>query len=148
MNRNNIDPVTTIAIVNYENNSANLTEWIYHNKEILTMHKFIAVNPTADLLEGILQKKINCLPFGSMGGYHELARLISSNEIDLVIFFGNAENADELDSGINELLPLAAEKNIPVACNQSSADLILSAISNNHVNKHKLINVEGVAMVV
>jgi methylglyoxal synthase len=116
-----------IALIAHDNMKKNLLDWAVYNKGNLIKHELWATGTTGQLLQEVIETKINKLKSGPLGGDQQIGAKIVDGEIDMVIFFWDALESQPHDPDIKALLRLAVVWNIPVACNRSSADFMISS---------------------
>ena len=124
-------PSKNIAFVVNDNKKSELIEWSYFNKELLLPHEIIATGAAGNILEGTLNKKINKLLSGPLGGYGQLAEMVTDGKIDAVIFFGTSGETQVRTNELDNLIETALLKNIIVAGNRTSADFVLTSFLMN-----------------
>jgi methylglyoxal synthase len=116
-----------VALVAHDNKKEELFEWAKVNCKSLAEHSLYATGGTGQLLESRLGLNVTHLESGPLGGDQQIGSRISEGQIDFVIFFSDPLEPQPHDADVKALLRIAMVWNIPVACNQASADFIISS---------------------
>jgi methylglyoxal synthase len=116
-----------IALIAHDNKKADLLEWVKFNRGTLLKHELYATGTTGKIVEKELGSKITILQSGPLGGDQQIGARIAEGTIDFLIFFWDPLEPLPHDPDIRALLRLAVVWNIPVACNRTSADFLISS---------------------
>ncbi|MBO8131173.1 MAG: methylglyoxal synthase [Candidatus Marinimicrobia bacterium] len=127
----------TIGLVAHDNRKKDLVEWFNFNIETLIRHKFVCTGTTGTLLKKEVEKrfgsnfnfedKFTILKSGPLGGDQQLGSMIAEGKINILIFLWDPMEPMPHDVDVKALLRLATLYNIPIACNRSTADFIISS---------------------
>ena len=128
----------TIALIAHDRRKADMVEWVEYNANILLNNQIVATGTTGQLIETTLQnyfqvntqkedffvdKKLS----GPMGGDAEIAAMVVNGQIDFCVFLIDDLNSNPHEADIQMLLRQCRVHNVPVACNRSTADFIISS---------------------
>lgn len=117
-----------IALVAHDNCKKDLAEWVEFNKGTLSEHRLICTGTTGKLVKNIVEDgDVTLLKSGPLGGDQQLGAMITNGEIDVLIFFWDPMQPQPHDVDIKALLRITVLYNIPVACNRSTADFLISS---------------------
>jgi methylglyoxal synthase len=128
--------IKNIALVAHDNRKKDLIEWIEWNYASIIEHKLICTGTTGAMVEHALKKNlkkeatdfhITKLKSGPLGGDQQLGALITEGKVDVVVFLWDPMQPQPHDVDVKALLRIAVLYNVPIACNRSTADFIISS---------------------
>jgi methylglyoxal synthase len=122
-----MEQIKKIALIAHDNMKSDLVEWSRYNKELLARHRVYATGTTGEILEKELGFGITKLQSGPLGGDQQIGAKIADGEIDFLIFFWDPLESLPHDPDVKALLRMAVVWNIPIACNRTSADFLISS---------------------
>src|SRR5213593_3216035 len=110
-----MSPRKRIALIAHDNRKHDLLDWARYNRGTLGRHELYATGTTGTLLESAL------------GLDQQVGAGIAEGRIDFVIFFWDPLEPHPHDVDVKALLRIAVVYNVPIACNRSTADFVLSS---------------------
>ena len=134
-----MEKIKNLALVAHDNRKADLIQWVELNFDSIMQHKLICTGTTGAMIEESLKKKlskekrsilstsITILKSGPLEGDQQLGALIVEGKVDAVIFLWDPMQAQPHDVDVKALLRIAVVYNVPMACNRSTADFLISS---------------------
>lgn len=137
-----------IALVAHDSCKREMVDWVEANKNILALHEIIATGTTGRLVEEALNNEVSerekvCvrkLKSGPLGGDQQLGAFIADGTIDMVVFFWDPMTQQPHDVDVKALLRITVLYNVPMACNRTTADYLISSplfADENYQRKEK-----------
>ena len=120
-------PRPIIALVAHDRRKEEMVEWALFNRGTLSSCTIYATRTTGLTLQSALERPMHLLLSGPMGGDSQLGSLIAEGRIDAVFFFWDPLTPQPHDVDVKALLRLAVLYDVPIACNRSSADHVISS---------------------
>ena len=125
----------TVALVAHDNKKKDLLEWAKFNRDTLGLFRLVATGTTGGLLENELGLTVHKLMSGPLGGDQQIGAQIAERLIDVVIFFWDPLEPHPHDVDVKALLRIAVVYNIPIACNRTTADHVISSpLMTSHID--------------
>jgi methylglyoxal synthase len=116
-----------IALIAHDNKKKDLIEWAVYNKAALAKHTLVATGTTGKLVEEALDQPVKKLLSGPLGGDQQIGAMIATGDIDVIFFFFDPMEAQPHDSDVKALLRLAVAWNLPMACDRTTADFLMTS---------------------
>ena len=116
-----------IAIVAHDHKKDDLIDWAVYNRSVLIKPELYGTGTTGKMVSDALGVPVTRMLSGPLGGDMQIGALIAEGKIDALIFFWDPMEAQPHDPDIKALLRLGVVWNIPLACNRSSADFLLTS---------------------
>ena len=105
---------------------------------ILSRHNLCATGTTGRLVSEATGLQITRYMSGVQGGNQQIAARISCNEIDLVLFFRDPQV--EYDQFENDMFRLCDTRNIPVAPNIATAEVLIHGLERGDLDWRTIVN--------
>ena len=107
-------PNRNVALVAHDNKKKELVAWAQENQALFESLGIFATGTTGKLIEQGLNRSVQKLLSGPLGGDQQIGAKIAEGEIDLLIFFWDPLEPQPHDPDIKALLRIAALYNIPL----------------------------------
>ena len=101
------------------------------HKDVLAKHQLFATGTTGTLIMGETGLPINRMKSGPLGGDQQIGSMVADNGLDLLIFLRDPLTAQPPEPDVSALLRLCDVHNIPLATNRKTAEILLTALSND-----------------
>lgn len=116
-----------IALIAHDNKKQELIDWVEYNKGVLARHELFGTGTTGNLIESATGLEVTKLRSGPMGGDLQIGSMVADEKIGVVIFFWDPMEAQPHDPDIKALLRICVVWNIPIACDRSTADFLITS---------------------
>ena len=119
-----------VALIAHDGKKAEMVSFILHNKAYLNDASLFATGTTGTHIEDA-GFKVTKLLSGPLGGDAQIATLVATSEIDVVIFFRDPLDKHPHEPDVQMLMRQCDVHNIPLATNPAAAKLLLIGLQNS-----------------
>ncbi|MGL4421249.1 MAG: methylglyoxal synthase [Gemmataceae bacterium] len=116
-----------IALVAHDRKKPELLAWARRHHAVLAPHELFGTGTTGQLLETELRLPFHKFLSGPLGGDQQLGAAIAEGRIDVLIFFWDPLAAQPHEPDVRALLRMAVVWDVPVACEPTSATMIVTS---------------------
>lgn len=138
-----MEKVKNIVLIAHDNRKKDLLEWVIFNRGTLSRHRLFATGTTGKIIQEKADLPVHRFISGPLGGDQQIGAKIVSGEIDFMVFFWDPLTAQPHDPDVKALLRIAVLYNVPMACNRSSADFVISSSLMDEPYNRVLVDYES-----
>jgi methylglyoxal synthase len=116
-----------MVLVAHDAKKKSMVEWVAYNKETLKEFEIWATESTGRMVMKENGLPVNLLLSGPLGGDAQVGTMTAEGKVDVIIFFWDPLTPQPHDVDVKTLLRLAVLYDVPIACNRSTADFLISS---------------------
>ncbi|HVA36183.1 MAG TPA: methylglyoxal synthase [Candidatus Dormibacteraeota bacterium] len=131
-----------VALIAHDGRKEEMAQWAAFNSGTLGVCRLFATATTGRVVQQHLDMPLDLLLSGPLGGDAQVGAMIAEHRIDVIFFFWDPLMPQPHDVDVKMLLRLAVLHDIPIACNRSSADLLISSPLFKDVEYHRTLKRE------
>ncbi len=117
-----------IALIAHDRKKKDMVGLVGEYKEHLAKHFLVGTGNTGKLIVKEHGLKVKVMASGPLGGDQQIGSMVTTGEVDTVIFLRDPLTAQPHEPDISALMRVCDVHSVPLATNLSSARLILDAI--------------------
>ncbi|MSS62084.1 methylglyoxal synthase [Fusobacterium sp. FSA-380-WT-2B] len=117
-----------IALIAHDNMKNDLVEFTKKHVDFFKKYPLVATGTTGKRIAEATGLEIHRYQSGPIGGDQQIGADIAMNEMEVVFFFRDPLTAQPHEPDISALIRLADVHKIPIATNQSTAELLVTAL--------------------
>ena len=116
-----------LALIAHDMKKDLMVSWAQTHRDELKSCQITATGTTGTrILEACPDLQIQLVKSGPLGGDQQIGAMIANGEIDGLVFFVDPLSPHPHDVDVKALTRLALVYDIPMACNKSTADLVVA----------------------
>ncbi len=117
--------IKKVALVAHDSMKPLLVAWAARHADKLEKYKLVATGTTGKRVEEATRLKVKKYKSGPLGGDQQIGALIAEQKLDALFFFWDPLEPMPHDPDVKALLRLCNVYNIPVACNEATAEIVI-----------------------
>ena len=125
---NTVNKGKTLALIAHDNMKPLLIKWASKHVDKLEKFKLVATGTTGKKVEEATGLKVKLYKSGPLGGDQQIGALIAEQKLDALFFFWDPLEPMPHDPDVKALLRLCSVYNVPVACNEATAEMVIKMI--------------------
>jgi methylglyoxal synthase len=118
----------TIALIAHDNLKSKMVVWAKTHKQELSKFQLVGTGTTGKRIEAEVGLSVTKFKSGPLGGDQQIGAGIAEGNIQAVIFFWDPMAPHPHDVDVKALLRIAVVYDIPMACNENTATLIMKGL--------------------
>jgi methylglyoxal synthase len=123
-------PVATLALVAHDQMKGRMRQWAVSHKNLLLAYRLVATGTTGGIISDACPGlTVKLLKSGPLGGDQQIGALIAEKKVDALIFFIDPMTALPHDVDVKALIRLSILYDIPFACNEATARLLIAGMA-------------------
>ena len=127
-----------IALMSHDNRKELMVQFCTAYAGILSQHNLYATNTTGHMVADATGLKVHCFLSYAHGGSQQIGARIAYDEIDMVLFFNDA-NSDDLDKDLHYIAGLCDQHNVPFATNVATAEMLIHGLARGDLAWRELV---------
>lgn len=120
----------TIALISHDNLKSRMVMWAKNHSNELNNFELVGTGTTAKRIDDEVGLQIKKLKSGPLGGDQQIGAGIAEGKIHCVIFFWDPMAPHPHDVDVKALLRIAVVYDVPMACNEQTANLVLKGFQH------------------
>ena len=115
-----------IALIAHDRLKPAFVGWVKKHEAVFAQHEMVATGTTGSQIKAACPGlDIMLVKSGPLGGDQQIGALIAEGAVDAVIFMADPLTPMPHDVDVKALVRLSTLYNIPMACNEATADLVV-----------------------
>ena len=116
-----------LALIAHDQMKDRMVDWAERHRKQLALCDIVSTGTTGGrILERVPELIIERMKSGPLGGDQQIGALIAEGKIDGLVFFVDPLSPHPHDVDVKALTRLALVYDIPMACNPSTAELVVA----------------------
>jgi len=120
-----------LALIAHDEKKQTLVTFVKKHRDQLSQYELVATNTTGTSIEQATGLRVWKMLSGPLGGDLQIGAMIAEDKISAVIFLRDPLTAHPHEPDINALLKVCDTHDVPLATNLSTAEMILSCLSEH-----------------
>ncbi len=117
-----------IALIAHDKKKTELVNFMIAYEHIFSEHTLYSTGTTGIRIMDATNLEILRLASGPLGGDQQIGALITTGDLDLILFFRDPLTAQPHEPDVSALLRLCDVYGIPLATNVATAELLIKAV--------------------
>lgn len=123
-----------LALIAHDGKKAELVNFVMQHKDDLKNFNLFATGTTGSHVEKTGLPVIKLLS-GPKGGDAQIAAMLATNEMDMIIFFRDPLDKHPHEPDVQMLMRLCDVHNIPLATNPATAELLIKGMMDKYEDR-------------
>ncbi|MDJ0691725.1 MAG: methylglyoxal synthase [Xenococcaceae cyanobacterium MO_188.B32] len=129
----------TIAVINRQNQLENTVNFLRKHQAVLSRYRLVTPEEIGTKIQAETDLSVDCLLPSYQGGDSQLTSLVAKGEITAVICLLDTDYTQFQEPNIQVLQRICVVKNVPIAINLATAEIIIDRLRRNRI-AHLIFN--------